>query len=168
MADETHLGNWVNAAGRVGTRGFFDCAWSTEDSVDSATEQRARIEADALDATIQQQAIEQTFALALGEELFVRTSTANGRSRASMNAASSGKVAGEAFQLQPQRRNSFAERAEQIYEGFGGGQLIAQVTAVADVTGKLGGEAKVFGHGLGPALHGAGGLRRRSCCLRRR
>ncbi|MNN19622.1 hypothetical protein D3C81_1328710 [compost metagenome] len=36
-----------------------------------ATEQRTRVEADALNATIQQQAIEQTFTLALGEELFM-------------------------------------------------------------------------------------------------
>ncbi|MNP56179.1 hypothetical protein D3C76_1508860 [compost metagenome] len=41
-------------------------------------------------------------------------------------------------------------------EGFGSGQLFAQVTAVADVAGEFGGEAKVFGHALRPTLHGAG------------
>ncbi|MNG00076.1 hypothetical protein D3C84_829990 [compost metagenome] len=63
----------------------------------------------------------------------------------------------EAFrQLQPKWRHPFTQRAEQLQEGFGGGQLLAQIATVADLAGKLGGEAKVFGHGVGPALHGAG------------
>ncbi|MCY1429254.1 hypothetical protein D9M71_451640 [compost metagenome] len=120
----------------------------------STAEQRARIQADALDATPLQQAIEQALFLTLGEECTVAHFDGDrhidfvqkGDQLCYPRRAECGR------QLQPIGRHPCTQRLEQVNEGLRRGQLLAQVTAVADIAGELGGESKVRGHHLRPAL----------------
>ncbi|MNL10827.1 hypothetical protein D3C87_1316400 [compost metagenome] len=158
MADETHLRELSECGRTRRNSGFLRLGVEYRGIGRGAAEQRARVETDALNATVQQQAIEHSLAVTLGEEIVMphfhrqwplQCIDECGEFRQALWR--------EAFrQLQPQRRDPSTQRAEQPSEGFGGRQLFAQVAAVADVAGEFGGEAKMLGHGFRPALHGAG------------
>lgn len=155
-------GYGVKAAGRGGTRGFFRLCMEHGGIGGGATEQGPGIEADALDTTIEQQTIEPPLGVPLGEELIVTDLHCQWALQGVDEARQFRQPIRRKRlgQLQPERRNPFAQRAEQLHEGVDSRLVFAQIAVVANVAGEFGGEAKVLGHGLGPALHDGRGRAR--------
>ncbi|MOA04900.1 hypothetical protein D3C78_1244730 [compost metagenome] len=154
MTNEAHLRTLGERRGPGWYAGLFRLRVEHRRISRGATEQGPGIEADAFDTTIEQQTIEAPFGVALGKELIVTDFHGQGALQGVDEPRQLRQpIRGEGFgQLQPVRRDTLTQGAEQLQEGFGGRQALAQVTVVADVTGKLGGEAKVLGHDFGPAL----------------
>lgn len=158
MADEAHL--WVLAEGRRAWwyLGLLRLRMQHGRVARGAAEQRPRVQADALHAAFVQQAVEQAFFFTLGEEGLVTHFHGHRQADLVEEVAklAQARRAELGRQLQPVRRNALAQRGHQPREVEGRLQLITQVTLVADVPGKLGGETEVPGHHLRPAGNGAG------------
>lgn len=147
-ADETHL--WRIAEGRRTDRQARLLRLGVEHRriVRTATEQRPRIQADALHATLAQVAVEQALVLAFVEERRVAYFHGNPSRTQLIEEIQQFAQAlrGERRrQLQPQRADPFAKRRQQFEEVAGGLEPFAQVAFVTDIAGKLGTEAEPAG-----------------------
>src|SRR3990167_451824 len=122
------------------------------------TEQGPRIQADPLDAPLQQQAVERPL-LTLGEES--RMTHLDGQCAAApvldKGAQFSETRRAEAGgQLQPEWRHPRTQGCQQAAEVVTGGQLLAQIPGMADIARQLGAEAQVRGHQRSPAANRSG------------
>ncbi|MCY1428811.1 hypothetical protein D9M71_447080 [compost metagenome] len=121
----------------------------------NAAEQGARIQANAFYPSIKQEPVEHSLLKAPGKECRVPDFHRQGSIEFVDKAHQLRQLQRRERrrQLQPEWRDPLPQRLEQCGKIFGRIQLLAQVTAMADVAGELGREAKVLGHALGPALN---------------
>ncbi len=158
-ANETNLGKQRQRSRTRRHFGLFRLSVQDRRITRDAAEQCPGIKTDALDASVQQQAIEHALFVTFHEKRHVAHLYGERHVEFVKKAGQLGQTlrceAGR--QLQPERRDPSAQRREQADEFLSGAYLLTKVAVVADVFMEFGGEAEIVRHCFCPALHRGGG-----------